>query len=349
MGREYDETLSALFESTDDSLSDIRRFPKGMHYDTKLALCLTGKKLSPLLDDCLLSRSVQGEHADFLLKKFKTKLNNSADIGQDREELFGNFRFLTILDALMPMTHESVMRRIKQFKKQLKKFFNQFESLWVVGAIEVEIVNMSGMRLFRTEENAENLRKLNTLEELFKLWVLPEDRNNESYALIHFHGLVFHPNVFRLNTVKEDLTKVSNWQQVGHQVMMKGLSRTYNGKHKPLVESLEHIANYITKGGTDRVGDYVYLRYKHNYSHITHDPKELEDEVVVKSDLISEVVEDYSYEDKMSFTYGETIFLAKLTHSMMRMNRLGKSEDLHRKGHLIIVEKRKKRSTKRGR
>ncbi len=345
MDRDYDETLSELFESTDDSLSDVRRFTKGTHYDKKLALCLTGKKLSPLIDDCLLSRTVQLEHADFLFEKFKNKLNNSALKGQDREALFKNFRFLTILDSLVPLTHKLAITRVKEFKEKLQKFFKQYEGLWAVGAVEVEIVNMSSMRLFRTEENAEELRKLNTLEELFKLWVAPEDRNNDSYALIHFHALVFHANVSKLDAVKADLAKVINWQKVGHQVMMKGLSRTYDGKHKPLIVSLEHIANYITKGGTDRVGDYVYLRYKHNYSHTTHDPEKLSEKSSVKSDIISEVVDDYSYEDKMSFTYGETIFLAKLTHSMMRMNRVDSSHKLYRKAHLIITENRSRQKS----
>lgn len=346
MDRDYDGTLSELFESSDDSLSDVRRFPKGMHYDTKLPLCLTGSKLSPLLDDCLLSKRIQSEHAHSVLYKFNNKLKNSRAVGQDAEELFGNFRFLTILDSVVPLTRTSAIDRVKSFKKKLKKFFEAYRSLWVVGAIEVEIVNMSGMRLLKTEDNAEGMRKLNTCEKLFNLWVKPEDRNNDSYALIHFHGLMFHPfeNVF--DSINYDLTRRSEWSKVGHQTMMKGLTREYKKEFKPLTLSLEHIARYIVKGGTDRIGKYVYLRYKHNYSNgsVPKDLSELESDL--KSDLISEVRDDFSNWDHMSLTYGETIFLAQLTNSMMYMNRVSKTDKNYGKGYLIILENRPARASK---
>ena len=347
MDRDYDGTLSELFESTDDSLSDIRRFPKGMHYDTKLALCLTGGKLPLLLDDCLLSKRIQSEHADSVLEKFKNKLKNSRAPGQGAEELFCNFRFLTILDSVVPLTKTSAIDQIKSFKKKLKKFFGAYRSLWVVGAIEVEIVNMSGMRLLQTIENAEGMRKLKTCEQLFNLWVKPEDRNNDSYALIHFHGLMFHRSENELHAINCDLKRKSEWSKIDYQTMMKRLSREYEGRIKPLTLSLEHIARYIVKGGTDRVGKYVYLRYKHNYSNgsIPNDLSELESDL--KSDIISEVKDDYSNWDHMSLTYGETIFLAQLTHSMMYMNRAPKTDKNRGKGYLIILENRPGRASKR--
>lgn len=320
-------------------------FKKGTHYQTKIKSALTGD-YEKYIEDSLLSRKIQDNHSKFLIEKCKNKISNHKGKGLDAERLFNRFKFMTIIDSLIHIDHEKVIERIKKFKKQLKMVFRKKHGLWVLGAIEVEIINMSNMRSHQAPSNDHEYRKLNLCEELLIRDNLLIDQRHTSYALIHFHGIIYSENEKTHDDLNSVMGKQKNWNFSKRQHQITGLTRYWRDKLKPLRTSLSDICKYLTKGGTDRVGQHVYLRYKHGYTHL--DSSENTTEPFISTINLPHQLENTHVKsvDPMSWNCQEIAFMARLTNSMMYFEKKPKNEKLRDKGYIIFIANRSARKKK---
>lgn len=346
MGKERIEYLSEAETSFEQLLESIpeMRFPKGTWYKTKLHESLEQAGLLHLEHDCLLSKDVQAKHAAHLFKKTKIKFKNISRIHRiSADGLHENFRFITILDSVVPLNHDDALKKISEFRQELVKLFKKFRSFWVAGAIEVEIVNLAYMKAARSVGGPQEFRKLELCEKLLDRDVGKLYQVDDCYLLIHFHGLIYHPYPDNFDRCQSALAKNKRWSFGPRQVQFTKLSESWRGEPRTVRKNAEYLCNYITKGGTDRLRENVYMRYKFNYEHQGIDD-DSQDEVLDSTNvLIMNKLKTAKVEDYMSWTNLQIAFMSKLTHSMMYQLGMRKDKKVGM-GHLIILAYRSSRN-----
>lgn len=200
----------------------------GKHKKTKL----TGALGASVAKRSLLNDQVANTHAKRLEKQFLTRWGDLR-AGEDR------LRFWTVLDSLVDVNDDAICQGVEQMFARLEKVCAKVRGLEVIGACEIEIVNIEKMT--RLAEGSDQARKLKVVQSMMTT------ANGGSMAMIHFHGLVD----FGMSAEKKcsDLGKASRslWGKP-YQVEIKKLFST-----KPLKQNLKGIAQYLTKGGNENL------------------------------------------------------------------------------------------------
>ena len=134
-----------------------------------------------LANTTLLTPSVHEKHYRSLSKRFlsqKKHVNNKC------------IRFLTILDSVVPVNSNNIANTINAMEAKIHQVVSKSKTVWLLGAIEVEVISMRLLRDLRKRDETKDLRKLDVCETLSKSIKKKIDREADSLMLIHFHGIV---------------------------------------------------------------------------------------------------------------------------------------------------------------
>lgn len=320
-----------------------RRFLLGSHNSKRLASSLGMFGRADLNERTLLSHDIHKDHAARLDKrlqrywvKIRAKQKNMLPLFSEYELSHqiasSHLRFLTLVDTLTVINSKQAISAALKLKADLSKVASSIKSLSVLGAIEVEVVSMKIMRrvgTLATQSHSEK-RKLDVCEILSsKLPV--KSRDQESYFLVHFHGVISANDSQLFDDFSRELKKVARWSLAPRQIELKKLSEEYAGKSKSIESSLSHIATYITKGGNDWYAKKAYLRYKIGFE---VDNASSEEEWIAMnwrrcSELKADHIEE-GLEDVLSLTPHEICQLAIAIDGLMALSR-------NRTGYLLSI------------
>lgn len=325
-------------------------FNKGVKTEDKLNSALNGDYVF-LRNRTLLTDSVHQDHSQRveakLLKKWDKlcleKMHFENEFSSHRKKSLehaiaeNHLRFVTIIDSLAPVDGMSALERVVKFREKIKSCIESVSGLWCIGAVELEVVPMKLMRRVYESNSLEGSekRKFQVCTQLKSSLDGTLFENDESYFLIHYHGVVFAKSKDRLAVLDSNLRSEDDWKLAPRQVEVKQLSESFDGKPKPIKKSLSHIARYITKGGMDMFGGNRYFRYKLNFSY-GEDGVSSEEEWVARNwrsdPELKSLNRHEGIDDMMSLNRHEIEQLAVAIDAMMGLNAT-------RTGYLVVAGK----------
>jgi hypothetical protein len=224
---------------------------------------------------------------------------------------------------------DAVMRAVEEMETALSRVFDGSET-WLLGAVEVEIVNVGLLRRIGTggDDEARKLNVLQRLDETDALDAADErsgsralemvdsetaDEHGSSRALVHFHGivdLVDGNSSLREKVFHERAKEMACWLRSPYQIELKRLF-----KNRTVLQNVQEISRYLTKGGNDQ------LRYNAGFG------RDLDQDLDAKiwragtgrADKGGETVAD-----ERGLTVGEIAFLDSVWRELMDRNSDGR-------------------------
>ena len=186
---------------------------------------------------------------------------------------------------------------------RLESVCNEVRAIEVIGAVEIEIINLAQMRRLASE--SDEARKLHVCADL-----LPTKEQSlfaqgtDSFALVHFHGVV---DLGNNATEKGELLNIAakgQWQK-RYQNELKHFHAA-----KSTTRNLKNIAKYLVKGGNET------LIYKIGFG---HDKTETLERQMLKAGKKS-LGEDFEgFVSEISLSMQEIKTLGLAYHEMMTM------------------------------
>ncbi|MGZ4853227.1 MAG: hypothetical protein ACXV3D_08610 [Halobacteriota archaeon] len=215
-----------------DFLRSIIRPNLGSHKQTKLTSAGCDESGS------LLHNNVAKLHAELLKRDYQKRLG-----GLTRGAAQERLRFLTILHTVTSLSQKNVIRAVGKMEAALHRVFDR-SGAWLLGAVEVEVVNISLLRRIGSLSEDET-RKLNVLEK-----ISAEETGSERGILVHFHGVVDlgRNSLLHEEQLRQKLKKIPVWRKSPYQIELKRLF-----KERTVERNLRDISSYITKGGNDQL------------------------------------------------------------------------------------------------
>ena len=290
-------TLSPEFirmkERSGETLEYLRgrlRFDLGKQQKTKL------KVLGELRDRTLLTKSVAEKHAKNLEKQFYGRWRTLT-----KNEMKERLRFITVLAELVPLDLDATAESVERMFSRLKIVFGSIRGLEVIGAAEIEIVNVEKMKTMAS--GADEARKLDVI-----LAMLPAEEKSlyktgiTSYALVHFHGVIDVGNNGAEKIQKLETACRRYWTEK-YAVQMKSLYST-----KTVKNNLTDIAAYLTKGGNEN------LIYKIGFGYDAEDKIQRQ---LLKAGRAKKEGDYAGIENELSLTIAEIKFLGEAINQMM--------------------------------
>ena len=140
--------------------------------------------LGDLAEKTLLSNLVAKGHAAKLEEQFFRRWQTFT-----KKQMKDRLRFITVLAQLVPLDLEETKDAVEQMFKRLQYAFSDVRGIEVIGAAEIEIVNIEKMKTMSSV--ADEARKLDVI-----LNMIPAEEKSlyrtgiTSYALVHFHGVI---------------------------------------------------------------------------------------------------------------------------------------------------------------
>lgn len=304
-----------------------RQFMVGSHTKIRLRKALSITNRLDLLDVTLLSKEVRTSHAQKMAKRFIGKLKSRSialkSSKQSGKTAQSNFRFITLIDSVTRLSADVAIKKVIEFKSSVEELLLHHPKIWMLGAIECEVINMEMMRkikLDNTDSEAE-ARKLNVCESMISR-LKPNDQALNVFFLIHFHGIVQSNSTLDLDLFLKSITSKAKWKREPRQFQAKSLSKEFNKQTKAAEDNLQDIAQYITKGGNDWIKRQSYLRYKLSFD---QERDMSEDAWIAKEWRRNEILRQEHAEegivDSLSMTPYEITQLAILIDKMMALNK----------------------------
>lgn len=150
--------------------------------------------------------------------------------GGDEQSANAGLRWLTILNDLTPLDERAVAKAMKEARKVLTAMRRKFPGLWMQGAFELELINLSLLRTY-----SENTTKRDTLAAM-----LGDHAGTMRIAvLVHFHVIM------DVSEVDEDELKswiIKRWSQHPNQTKCQRL-RT----DRTFVKNIRKLTSYPFK------------------------------------------------------------------------------------------------------
>jgi hypothetical protein len=256
-----------------------------------------GKRLA---ERTLLDGRVSKKHSERLENKFHSRWGNF-----DHEKASQRLRFITILHSVCVVDKNIIFNEIEGLKDRLRNVVISVKAIEVLGAFEVEIINMKLMREYAAGmKDGEEARKLRVLEQLRKDQFI--DASIESLALVHFHGMIdlAANGEGKLKTFR-DCCKAM-WRG-SYQVRFDTLFKT-----KSVKKNLTDIAAYMVKGGNES------LNYKFRFGR--DDASDTLDRKMLKSGTKKMGADFEGLENIYSLTNAEMLVLASTLDDLMGSN-----------------------------
>ena len=335
-----DKSSSIAVKAIEDEAMSYQ-FNFGTQTKVRLRKSLAATGNLHLLDTTLLTKAVHDEHGAKLADRYLKKLA-SLEIGAKFSKnpdysAYTGFRFITLLDCLHPLRAHTAYDKVVDFKSTLQAMLPNHPSIWLLGAIECEVVNMEKMRDVNSVKTDGETRKLNVLESMLAK-MKPNEQNLPSYFLIHFHGIVHCKSEFELDLFDKAIRKKARWSREKRQFQSKMLSTSFNNIVKSTENSLIDIAGYITKGGNEWIKRNNFLRYKLSFDQENYQSMDAWESLHWRKPELRKEHNEEGITDTLSMNTYEITQLALLIDQMMSMNST-------RTGYLIDSVAFKKLST----
>lgn len=338
MDKSSKKTVSALHKQAIEAHGNY-----GTHNSKRLDSALTLMQLHHLIGKTLLTPSIHAEHSKNLGNRYLKKLEQvtSRAVKQGKAKAFdarSEFRFLTLIHTLEAPSISRVYKAIDKLRRDLVEATEKSVGIWLLGAIEIEVISLEMMRQISSNRSVTEARKADVCEGLLSR--LPESMHDlKYYFLVHFHGIVQASSSSRFEKYYTNLKQYKSWRSEARQIEMKNLSEHYGGKKKSTQRSLLDIARYITKGGNDWIGSKAYLRYKLSFD---NEFVETEDGWISRNrkrnaELRREHQEE-GLEDPLAMTAQEIGDLATVIDNLM-------SQARGRTGYLVCAKSKRKLTT----
>ena len=187
---------------------------------------------------------------------------------------------------------------------------------WLLGAVEVEIVNIELLRRIGSL-NDDEARKLDVLQKLYEAGSVDAFDQSKG-VLVHFHGIVDLKgnSSLREEQLRKRYKKIAAWQRSPYQLELK---RLYSGR--TVSKNIQDIARYLTKGGNDQ------LRYNAGFG---RDLAEDLDAKIWRAGMGRADQGAETVADERGLTVGEIKFLDNLWRELMERTR-------NKRGYLIRI------------
>lgn len=339
-------TIRNLRRRSSKDLERVRQampFKVGDWKKTRLVKAL-GKRLAKttLLDD----RTHQ-EHADQMFRRFRKEWGHL-----NQEESNKHLRLLTILDTVVEVDADKMYEACQLLEHRIKLTLeHESKRMGCIGCVEMEVVNFgqsersltlsanthtghgSGAQSLKANEQ----RKLKVLqamrEHVAPTTLFHQNDPTKSWVLIHFHGLLYVDGA-------TDTDIETRCQRIGKSLRRTfpikyavELKRTF--KQQPLQKKLLYIANYITKGGNER------LRYETRFGRGTSSVDAMERAIAKQGygGLDGDGEEDHALEDTIGLTVGDVEALGHTIHRLMKRTH-------RRDGYVLVLGRCDRRSVK---
>jgi hypothetical protein len=266
------------------------RFDIGKHQKTKL------KVLGDLANQILLADAVADKHAARLNEQFQRRWGKYTETEQK-----ARLRFITVLAELVPLDLDQTSEAVSQMFNRLDVVFSSVRGIEVIGAAEIEIVNVEKMRVMASV--ADEARKLDVIDAM-----MPREEKSlyrtgiTSYALVHFHGVI--DLGARGEENRDAIVKAARryWNQ-SYMLEIKNLYST-----KTVKKNLTDIAAYLTKGGNES------LIYKIGFGYDAEDKIQRQ---LLKAGRAKKDGDYAGIENELSLTISEIKFLGEAINQMM--------------------------------
>jgi len=193
--------------------------------------------------ETLLNKAIAASHGKMLAADYKNHFKHLTQAAADER-----LRFLTVLHSTVQLDKKNVIRSIQEMESALADVFSD-SGAWMLGAIEVEIVNIALLRRISAKKDDE-ARKLNVLQRLYEADASAGSMStNDKGVLVHFHGVVDLSNsLLRDDDLRNRAKSAAMWQRSPYQIELKRLF-----KDRTLAQNAHDIAMYLTKGGNDQL------------------------------------------------------------------------------------------------
>lgn len=238
----------------------------------------------------LLHSEIAEEHSKSLRQDFLDRFEQGSTNSQDQ------LRFLTVLQAVTDLDELAAIRATAEMEDCINRAFAGTGARCLAG-VEIEIVNLAMLRRIGNPKDDET-RKLDVLERL-------TNGHIDTGILIHFHGVVDLSNsLLQSHELRTKLLTIEQWRRSDFQVQLKSFY-----SNRTLVENLDAIASYITKGGNER------LRYNLGFG---RDPDDQLDAQIWRCGLGRADRGAETITDERSLTLAELALLDKIWVRLMR-------------------------------
>lgn len=280
----------SLSGETLEYLRGALRFDIGTQQKTKL------KVLGELADKTLLTNAVAEKHAAKLDEQFRRRWGSFT-----KREMKDRLRFVTVLAEVVPLDLEMTSDAVERMFARLKIVFGGIRGIEVIGAAEIEIVDIEKMKQMASV--ADEARKLDVIVSM-----MPEEEKSlyatgmTSYALVHFHGIMDVGANGDEKVVKLERDCKRYWN-ANYSLQVKGLYSTNTVK-----KNLTGIAAYLTKGGNES------LIYKIGFGYDKADNLERQ---MLKAGFAKKEADYAGIENQMSLTIAQVKFLGEAINQMM--------------------------------
>jgi hypothetical protein len=322
------------------------RFNISSHNDKNLRKSLAVIKKLYLLENSILNKDVHKIHADNLNSRFQKQWSKLKSKYGNESQAKEHFRFFTLIDSVSSLNAKSSIKHIIKLKEQIRNTASGITGLWMCGAVECEVINLQLMRKYAKAGKSNNVvttddgetvkRKYEVCESLIKR-LRTTQRSKSSFFLIHFHGLISMTDGKTMTAgekfeyLREKFKKCRQWNSNPRQIELKNLSSQWAGRTKSVEKNLEHIAQYITKGGNDWHDGSGYLKYKLDLQDaVKHDEDAWVQANWHSSDVLRKEFFEEGITNSLSMTISEINELTILLNGMMELNK-------KRTGYLLTI------------
>jgi len=319
------------------------RFLLNSHNSVKLRKSLSTVGMLRLADVTLLTPQIHKKHADALADKLIKQWRKVRDISRERwaaiplklrrgmtlsdsDIAASQIRFFTLVDSVTVVDAASALLAANKLKANIEECVANTRGLWCLGGIEAEVISLKKMREIKQKDTTtkSEARKLDVCEILAQELEQSVYKADESFMLIHFHGVLSAKNVDQFSAFEAELKSRKEWCLGKRQIEIKKLSEHFAGKPKTTEQNLAHIAKYITKGGNDWYAGKAYLRYKIHFE--VDDANVTDEETWVaknwrRDQLLQQEHKLDGIEDAMSMTVNEIAELTIFIDGFMATNR----------------------------
>ena len=265
------EALRKSSGATIDALKRETRFDIGAQRNTTLEKALGAVRA----DRSILNRQVQKRHEARLAKSYEKYWKH---LGQEDQR--SRLRFLTILHEVTGADAGEMVASAQKLKDQLTSVLSQTMSIFVVGAVELEIVNMTLMASYAAQNKlnlsadddsrAGEARKLNVCSAIASKKMARALSGAHALGQQHIIGCLVHVHAVIDLGGKDHGTRLDK-----SEIIRVALKKVWESQYQVRIESLyadkdvgkslTDIARYMVKGGNEK------LRYHFGFGREVND------------------------------------------------------------------------------
>ena len=289
---------------------------KGAHTRKVVSRALAIAGLSHLDGQTLIDDNIRSIHVEDMKQRIHALLDiatrnlKGADAERRARE---RLRFVTVIHSVDALDIGCTVAHAKTLKQEMTNTLGRL-GLAAVGVVELEVVSAELMGLSQSGKVASLQRKRKVIGDLTP----PLHQSDASLCMVHYHGVVDLGNNPKEEHLRQTLKQNPHWGQTGYQVEVKQLSEHWGGNRKSVLENLDHIAAYITKGGNKFKDGKVYMEYK-----LTFDQGDLDYEAELiagwkKYPELRRDQQENGLENPLSMTYADIGFAVEAIDKLMQ-------------------------------